>query len=160
MRILRQHRCRKEGEKGEARGKTYSRYDTPARITSRLATQTASSALQRLFSSLALSSISGCPLACASTANKLKRTATKARNRAASAMRNIHVPAYWPGVAGVQDAEKRDVLVEVKKVMDMVDMCIPDIPDIVALESVDVVDVDMCILIAARMVLLQTSLSS
>lgn len=86
----------------------------------------------------------------------MKRTATKARNRATSAIRNIHVPAYWPGVVGVQDAEKRDVLVEVKKVMDMVDMCIPGIPDIVALESVDIVGVDMCMLVAVRMVLLQT----
>lgn len=160
MGILRQHRCHeeREGGDGEARGKTYSRYDTPARAISRLAIQTASSALQRLFSSLALSSNSGCPLACASTANKLKRIATKARNRAASARRNTHVPAYWPGVVGVQDAEKRDVLVEVKKVIDMVDMCIPDIPDIVVLESVDVVGVDMCMLVAARMVPPQTSL--
>lgn len=88
--------------------------------------------------------------------NKLKRTAIKARNRAASAIRNIHVPVYWPGVVGVQDAEKRDVVVEVKKVMDMVDMFIPDI---VALESVDIVGIGMFMLVAARMVLLQTSLA-
>ena len=48
--------------------------------------------------------------------------AMRARKRDASAMRNIHVPVYWPVVWGVQEREKRGVVVEVKKVMDMVDM--------------------------------------
>jgi len=39
-------------------------------------------------------------------------------------MRKIQVPAYSPEFLGVQVAEKRGVLVEVKKVMAMVDMSI------------------------------------
>lgn len=37
-------------------------------------------------------------------------------------MRNIQVPAYWPAVLGVQDSEKRGVLVLVKKFIDIDDM--------------------------------------
>jgi hypothetical protein len=58
-------------------------------------------------------------------------------------MRKIHVPAYWPCVWGLKAFEKRRVLVEVKKVIDMVDMDIEDMEDesdmsIPDMESVDV----------------------
>jgi hypothetical protein len=122
-------------EKREMKKKmAYSKYDTPASTTSIPAIQTASSALQRLLSTIALlSPISRCwcwcwcwycPLSLASTSDKLNRTATRARNSTARIMRNMHVPAYWAVVAGDQETEKRGVRVEVKKVMDMVDMSI------------------------------------
>jgi hypothetical protein len=55
-------------------------------------------------------------------------------------MRKIHVPAYWPCVVGLKAFENKRVLVEVKKVIDMVDMDMEDVSDmsIPDIESVDV----------------------
>lgn len=50
------------------------------------------------------------------------RTASKPRQMAARAMRNMQVPAYWPVVIGVHGMEKSGVPVEVKKVMAIASM--------------------------------------
>lgn len=57
-------------------------------------------------------------------------------------MRNMQVALYWPVVAGVQDMEKRGVVVEVKKVM-----AILSIPIIVDMPSVEV-DIGMSAIVA------------
>jgi hypothetical protein len=57
------------------------------------------------------------------------RKASNARKIAASAMRNMQVPAYCPVDVGVQAVEKSGVLVEVKKVMLIMSMLIIVIPE-------------------------------
>jgi hypothetical protein len=68
----------------------------------------------------------------------LRRTANNARKVVANTISAMHVPAYCPVEAGVQDLEKRGVLVEVKKVM-----AISFIPIIVVIPEEPSVDVDM-----------------
>lgn len=100
--------------------------------------------------------------------------ASKPRQMAASAMRIMQVPAYWPVVMGVHGIEKRGVLVDVKKVMAILSMPInvswcPEIgmecdvelpiaiPDIVMVGElvVDMVMLMSCMLAVARLDLLK-----
>jgi hypothetical protein len=53
----------------------------------------------------------------AKTPRRFIRTARSARKIVEKTIRNMHVPAYCPTEVGVQDMEKRGVLVDVKKVM-------------------------------------------
>jgi hypothetical protein len=68
----------------------------------------------------------------------LRRTASNARKVVAKMMRNMHVALYWPVVAGVQDIEKRGVVVEVKKVMAILSIPIMDVDVIPVDPSVEV----------------------
>lgn len=54
----------------------------------------------------------------------------------------MHVPVYCPAVCGVQEREKRGVVVEVKKVMDMVDMVMDVVEE---LEDEDDMDISMIV---------------
>lgn len=153
--LVAQLAVKKKNQEREKKKNTYSKYDTPAITTSKLAIQTASSALQGLHS--AVLPLLPCfpsppspsnpalprfptadttpllPLTLSNTANRLNRIATSARNTAASAMRKIQVPAYCPLVVGVQDVEKRGVREDVKKVISMLDMGM----DMLEVESMD-----------------------
>lgn len=64
----------------------------------------------------------------ARTSKKRTRKASRPRKSAANAIKNMHVPAYWPVVVGVHAIEKSGVLVEVKKVM--------------AIESIPIIDME------------------
>jgi hypothetical protein len=96
----------------------------------------------------------------------LRRAASSARNMIAKAMRNMQVPAYCPVEAGFQDEEKRAVVVEVKKVMDIwsipiimlgVELSVDvgmDIPAIAVVEDPDmdvVMDISMFMLTGRAM---------
>jgi len=68
----------------------------------------------------------------------LRRMANNALKIVAKMMRNMQVALYWPVVVGIQDMEKRGVVVEVKNVMAILSIPIMDVIPIDPSVEVDI----------------------